>query len=91
MTLPPRLVSGSNGRRAVNRGYVTSLLSLHQDWQNHDVANTFVLIRRALLLCLKHVAALRSGREAFLAAQGMEMLFSLTQVISRGSQRLCPG
>ncbi|KAM5291498.1 cytosolic carboxypeptidase 4 [Glossophaga mutica] len=73
------LKSKSNSRRAVNRGYVTSLLRLHQDWHSHDAANAFVPIRRALLLCLKHIASLRSGREAFLAAQGMEILFSSTQ------------
>ncbi|XP_045681075.1 cytosolic carboxypeptidase 4 isoform X2 [Phyllostomus hastatus] len=73
------LKSKSNSRRAVNRGYVTSLLRLHQDWHSHDMANTYVAIRRALLLCLRHIAALRSGREAFLAAQGMEILFSGAQ------------
>ncbi|XP_077630379.1 cytosolic carboxypeptidase 4, partial [Crocuta crocuta] len=73
------LKSKSNSRRAVNRGYVASLLRLHQDWHHHDTANTYVPIRRALLLCLKHVANLRSGREAFLAAQGMEVLFSTMQ------------
>ncbi|KAM5176482.1 cytosolic carboxypeptidase 4 isoform 1-T1 [Callospermophilus lateralis] len=71
--------SESNSRRAVNRGYVTSLLRLHQDWHNHDTVNTFVMIRRGLLLCLQHIATFRSGREAFLAAQGMETLFSITQ------------
>ncbi|XP_036909726.1 cytosolic carboxypeptidase 4-like [Sturnira hondurensis] len=69
----------SNSRRAVNRGYVTSLLRLHQDWHSRDEADTYVPIRRALLLCLKHIATLRSGREAFLAAQGMELLFSSLQ------------
>ncbi|XP_033045003.1 cytosolic carboxypeptidase 4-like [Trachypithecus francoisi] len=78
------LKSKSNGRRAVNRGYVTSLLWLHQDWHSRDTANTYVQIRRGLLLCLKHIAALRSGREAFLAAQGMEILFSTTQAGSMG-------
>ncbi|XP_032956241.1 cytosolic carboxypeptidase 4 isoform X3 [Rhinolophus ferrumequinum] len=73
------LKSKSNSRRAVNRGYVTSLLRLHQDWHQHDTAGAYVPIRRVLLLCLKHIAALRSGREAFLAAQGMEILFSTTQ------------
>ncbi|KAM5292296.1 cytosolic carboxypeptidase 4 [Ctenodactylus gundi] len=73
------LKSRSNGRRAVNRGYVTSLLRLHQDWHSHDTANIYVPIRRGLLLCLKHIATLRSGREAFLAAHGMEMLFSIAQ------------
>ncbi|KAB1257202.1 Cytosolic carboxypeptidase 4, partial [Camelus dromedarius] len=70
----------SNSRRAVNRGYVTSLLRLHQDWHSHDTANSYVMIRRGLLLCLRHIANLRSGREAFLAAQGMEILFSSTQL-----------
>ncbi|EPY85555.1 hypothetical protein CB1_000370020 [Camelus ferus] len=73
------LKSKSNSRRAVNRGYVTSLLRLHQDWHSHDTANSYVMIRRGLLLCLRHIANLRSGREAFLAAQGMEILFSSTQ------------
>ncbi|XP_040113065.1 cytosolic carboxypeptidase 4 [Oryx dammah] len=73
------LKSKSNSRRAVNRSYVPSLLRLHQDWHSHDMANSFLLIRRALLLCLKHIAKLRSGREAFLAAQGMEILFSTIQ------------
>ncbi|DAA17739.1 TPA: ATP/GTP binding protein-like 1 [Bos taurus] len=73
------LKSKSNSRRAVNRSYVPGLLRLHQDWHSHDTANSFVPIRRALLLCLKHIAKLRSGREAFLAAQGMEILFSTIQ------------
>ncbi|KAL1774134.1 cytosolic carboxypeptidase 4, partial [Sigmodon hispidus] len=73
------LKSKSNSRRAVNRGYVTSLLRLHQDWHSRDVTNTYVLIRHRLLLCLRHIVTLRSGREAFLAAQGMESLFNLAQ------------
>lgn len=75
----------SNSRRAVNRGYVTSLLRLHQDWHSHDVTDTYVLIRHGLLLCLRHVVTLRSGREAFLAAHGMETLFSIAQVASMGT------
>ncbi|ELW70719.1 Cytosolic carboxypeptidase 4 [Tupaia chinensis] len=73
------LKSKSNSRRAVNRGYVTTLLRLHQDWHGHDTANSYVFIRRGLLLCLKHIAILRSGREAFRAAQGMEILYSTSQ------------
>ncbi|XP_062945401.1 cytosolic carboxypeptidase 4 isoform X2 [Cynocephalus volans] len=73
------LKSKSNRRRAVNRGYITILLRLHQDWHSHDTANAYVLIRQGLLLCLQHITSLRSGREAFLAAQGMEILFSTMQ------------
>ncbi|XP_023565944.1 cytosolic carboxypeptidase 4 isoform X2 [Octodon degus] len=73
------LKSRSNSRRAVNRGYVTSLLRLHQDWHSRDTANSHVLIRRGLLLCLKRITTLVSGREAFLAAHGMETLFSIAQ------------
>ncbi|XP_042554452.1 cytosolic carboxypeptidase 4 [Dipodomys spectabilis] len=73
------LKSKSNSRRAVNRGYVASLLRLHQDWHSHDTDHTYVTIRRGLLLCLKHIATLRSGREAFLAAQGLETLLGMAQ------------
>lgn len=79
------LVSESTSRRAVNRGYVPSLLGLHRDWHSHDAANSYLPIRRALLLCLRHIAALQSGREAFLAARGMEILFSTTQVSGAGA------
>lgn len=64
----------------VTRGYVAALLRLHQDWYRHDHTDAFVPIRRALLQCLRRVAALRSGREAILAAQGLEMLYSTTKV-----------
>ncbi|XP_055969890.1 cytosolic carboxypeptidase 4 [Sorex fumeus] len=73
------LRSRSNSRRAVNRGSVAALLQLYQDWHEHDLADAFVPIRRALLLCLRHVTALRSGREALQAAQGLELLFRTTQ------------
>uniref|UniRef100_A0A8C5LFC8 Cytosolic carboxypeptidase 4 n=1 Tax=Jaculus jaculus TaxID=51337 RepID=A0A8C5LFC8_JACJA len=73
------LKSKSNTRRAVNRGYVTSLLRLHQDWHSHDTTNSYLQIRRGLLLCLRHIVTLRSGREAFLVAQGMETLFTIAQ------------
>ncbi|XP_069909561.1 cytosolic carboxypeptidase 4 [Oryctolagus cuniculus] len=73
------LRSKSNSRRAVNQGYVTSLLRLHQDWHSHDAAAACVPIRRGLLLCLRNVTTIRSGREAFLAAGGMELLFSHAQ------------
>ncbi|XP_007944307.2 cytosolic carboxypeptidase 4 [Orycteropus afer afer] len=73
------LKSKSNSRRAVNRGYVTSLLRLHQDWHGHDTVHAYVHVRQALLLCLKHITTLQSGREAFLATHGMEILFNTTQ------------
>ncbi|XP_076980252.1 cytosolic carboxypeptidase 4 isoform X2 [Tamandua tetradactyla] len=73
------LKSKSNSRRAVNRGYISGLLRLYQDWHSHDTVHAYIQIRRALLLCLKHIAMLRSGREAFLAGQGLEILFSTTQ------------
>ncbi|XP_074090237.1 cytosolic carboxypeptidase 4 isoform X2 [Macrotis lagotis] len=73
------LKSKSNSRRAVNRGYLNGLLRLHQDWQNHDTSNDFIQIRRSLLICLKHITNIQSGREAFLGAQGMEILFATMQ------------
>ncbi|XP_060035363.1 cytosolic carboxypeptidase 4 [Erinaceus europaeus] len=73
------LKSKSNSRRAVTRGYVSRLLRLHQDWHSRDATQGHVPTRRALLLCLKHVSCLHSGREALLAAGGMESLFSCVQ------------
>ncbi|ETE73574.1 Cytosolic carboxypeptidase 4, partial [Ophiophagus hannah] len=69
----------SNSRRAVHRGYFCQLLRLYQDWHHRDTSNNYILIRRGLLLCLKHVTNVRSGRESFLLIHGMEMLFRTTQ------------
>ncbi|XP_063304948.1 cytosolic carboxypeptidase 4 [Pelobates fuscus] len=73
------LKSKSNARRAVNRGYVIGLLQFYQDWHNCDSSNNFISIRRGLLRCLKHITNVRSGREAFLQAKGMEILFNTAQ------------
>uniref|UniRef100_A0A8C5MLH1 AGBL carboxypeptidase 1 n=1 Tax=Leptobrachium leishanense TaxID=445787 RepID=A0A8C5MLH1_9ANUR len=73
------LKSKSNGRRAVNRGYVNGLLQFYQDWHSCDSSNNFISIRRGLLRCLKHITNVRSGRDAFLQAKGMEILFTTAQ------------
>ncbi|KAG8440676.1 hypothetical protein GDO86_006430 [Hymenochirus boettgeri] len=73
------LKSKSNGRRAVNRGYVHSLLQFYQDWHLCDSSNSYIHIRRGLIRCLKHITNIRTGREAFRQAQGMEIVFSTTQ------------
>ncbi|KAM9311920.1 cytosolic carboxypeptidase 4 [Gastrophryne carolinensis] len=73
------LKSKSNVRRAVNRGYVSSLLNFYQDWHFSDKSNAFSPIRRGLLRCLKHITNVRSGRDAFLQARGMEILYSTAQ------------
>ncbi|KAM6426071.1 cytosolic carboxypeptidase 4 isoform 3-T3 [Liasis olivaceus] len=73
------LKSKSNSRRAVHRGYVCQLLRLYQDWHHRDTSNNYILIRRGLLLCLKHITNVRSGRESFLLIHGMETLFRTTQ------------
>ncbi|CAJ0966809.1 unnamed protein product [Ranitomeya imitator] len=69
----------SNIRRAVNRGYVCALLQFYQDWHSSDFANHYVPIRRGLLRCLKHITNVRSGREAFHQANGMEILYTTAQ------------
>ncbi|KAM4039762.1 cytosolic carboxypeptidase 4 [Anomaloglossus baeobatrachus] len=73
------LKSKSNIRRAVNRGYVCTLLQFYQDWHSSDFANHYVPIRRGLLRCLKHITNVRSGREAFHQANGMEILYTTAQ------------
>ncbi|XP_077173476.1 cytosolic carboxypeptidase 4 isoform X2 [Paroedura picta] len=78
-TLAALLKSKSNSRRAVSRGFVCQLLRLHQDWHQNDTSNCYVGIRRGFLLCLKHITNVRSGRECFLLANGMEMLFQTAQ------------
>uniref|UniRef100_A0A670Y683 AGBL carboxypeptidase 1 n=1 Tax=Pseudonaja textilis TaxID=8673 RepID=A0A670Y683_PSETE len=69
----------TTSRRAVHRGYFCQLLRLYQDWHHRDTSNNYILIRRGLLLCLKHVTNVRSGRESFLLIHGMEILFRTTQ------------
>uniref|UniRef100_A0A8C5ML15 AGBL carboxypeptidase 1 n=1 Tax=Leptobrachium leishanense TaxID=445787 RepID=A0A8C5ML15_9ANUR len=66
-------------KRAVNRGYVNGLLQFYQDWHSCDSSNNFISIRRGLLRCLKHITNVRSGRDAFLQAKGMEILFTTAQ------------
>nr|XP_033776886.1 cytosolic carboxypeptidase 4 isoform X2 [Geotrypetes seraphini] len=73
------LKSKSNCRRAVNRGHVSGLLWLYQDWHCCDAANSYIPIRRAVLRCLKHITNIRSGRDAFLQARGMGILFDAAQ------------
>ncbi|XP_009999611.1 PREDICTED: cytosolic carboxypeptidase 4 [Chaetura pelagica] len=73
------LKSKSNSRRAVNRGYLGGLLRLYQDWHHKDVSNNYIYIRRALLLCLKHITNIQLGRETFLGSQGMKILFTSVQ------------
>ncbi|XP_044135394.1 cytosolic carboxypeptidase 4 [Bufo gargarizans] len=73
------LKSKSNIRRVVNRGYVCALLRFYQDWHRSDSANHYMPIRRGLLRCLKHITNVRSGREAFHQANGMEILYTTAQ------------
>ncbi|XP_066445491.1 cytosolic carboxypeptidase 4 [Eleutherodactylus coqui] len=73
------LKSKSNIRRAVNRSYVSVLLQFYQDWHSSDSANHYIPIRRGLLRCLKHITNVRSGREAFHQANGMEILYTTAQ------------
>ncbi|KAM5172866.1 cytosolic carboxypeptidase 4 [Mantella aurantiaca] len=73
------LKSKSNVRRSVNRGYVCGLLNFYQDWHISDSSNSYIPIRRGLLRCLKHITNVRSGREAFIQAQGMEILYNTAQ------------
>ncbi|XP_066490845.1 cytosolic carboxypeptidase 4 isoform X2 [Tiliqua scincoides] len=73
------LKSKSNSRRAVNRGRVGQLLRLYDDWHRHDTSDSYIPIRRGLLLCLKHITNVRSGRECFLLSRGIEALFKTAQ------------
>ncbi|CAI9607471.1 unnamed protein product, partial [Staurois parvus] len=54
------------------------------DWHISDSSSAYIPIRRGLLRCLKHVTNVRSGREAFIQARGMEILYNTAQECLRG-------
>uniref|UniRef100_H3B6W6 tubulin-glutamate carboxypeptidase n=1 Tax=Latimeria chalumnae TaxID=7897 RepID=H3B6W6_LATCH len=73
------LKSKLNCQRAVSSGYVYGLLKIYQEWHRCDSSDSYVVIRRALLRCLKHVTHIRNGRKAFLNASGMKILLTTSQ------------
>lgn len=75
-TLAALLKSGMNGRRAVERGYLPTLLAIYQDWHRNDTRHRHVIIRKSILGCIKNITNIKLGRKAFIEASGMRILYN---------------
>ncbi|KAG7481117.1 hypothetical protein MATL_G00063400 [Megalops atlanticus] len=75
-TLAALLKSKTNARRAVDRSYVPTLLTIYQDWHRNDTRHRHMLIRKGILGCIKNITNIKLGRKAFLHADGMRILYS---------------
>ncbi|KFO94145.1 Cytosolic carboxypeptidase 1, partial [Buceros rhinoceros silvestris] len=78
-TLAALLKSKTNARRAVDRGYVQVLLTIYVDWHRHDSRHRYMLIRKGVLQCIKSVTNIKLGRKAFIDANGMKILYNISQ------------
>uniref|UniRef100_A0A672Q871 Cytosolic carboxypeptidase 1 n=1 Tax=Sinocyclocheilus grahami TaxID=75366 RepID=A0A672Q871_SINGR len=68
--------SGMNARRAVDRGYLPTLLAIYQDWHRNDTRHRHVVIRKSILGCIKNLTNIKLGRKAFIDANGMRILYN---------------
>ncbi|XP_051776799.1 cytosolic carboxypeptidase 4 isoform X1 [Erpetoichthys calabaricus] len=73
------LNSKTNSRHAVDRGYVTTLIKLFEDWHYTDLENQYVPLRRSLLHCLRHITNIRAGKKALFESDGISILYRTTQ------------
>ncbi|XP_062985472.1 cytosolic carboxypeptidase 1 isoform X3 [Elgaria multicarinata webbii] len=78
-TLAALLKSKTNARRAVDRGYVQTLLTIYVDWHRHDSRHRHMLIRKGILQSIKSVTNIKLGRKAFLDVNGMKILYNTSQ------------
>ncbi|KAF7250381.1 Cytosolic carboxypeptidase 1 [Varanus komodoensis] len=78
-TLAALLKSKTNARRAVDRGYVQVLLTIHVDWHRHDSRHRHMLIRKGILQSIKSITNIKLGRKAFLDVNGMKILYNTSQ------------
>uniref|UniRef100_A0A8C4XH01 tubulin-glutamate carboxypeptidase n=1 Tax=Erpetoichthys calabaricus TaxID=27687 RepID=A0A8C4XH01_ERPCA len=69
----------TNSRHAVDRGYVTTLIKLFEDWHYTDLENQYVPLRRSLLHCLRHITNIRAGKKALFESDGISILYRTTQ------------
>ncbi|XP_072137706.1 cytosolic carboxypeptidase 1 isoform X3 [Mobula birostris] len=78
-TLAALLKSKTNARRSVERGYLPVLLTIYIDWHRHDTRHRHMLIRKGILTCIKNVTSIKLGRKAFVDAEGIKILYNLSQ------------
>ncbi|XP_055024188.2 LOW QUALITY PROTEIN: cytosolic carboxypeptidase 1 [Misgurnus anguillicaudatus] len=75
-TLAALLKSKMNARRAVDRGYLPTLLAIYQDWHRNDTRHCHLIIRKSILGCIKNLTTIKLGRKAFIDANGMRILYN---------------
>ncbi|XP_069785882.1 cytosolic carboxypeptidase 1 isoform X4 [Narcine bancroftii] len=78
-TLAALLKSKTNARRSVDRGYLPVLLTIYIDWHRHDTRHRHMLIRKGILTCIKNMTSIKLGRKAFVDAEGMKVLYNISQ------------
>ncbi|XP_062856327.1 cytosolic carboxypeptidase 4 [Trichomycterus rosablanca] len=71
------LSSKENGHIAVEKGYVSGLLELFEEWHACDPEN--VSVRRSFLHCLHRAAKISAGRSAIVSDGGLTLLYTTTQ------------
>ncbi|XP_071965777.1 cytosolic carboxypeptidase 1-like isoform X2 [Antedon mediterranea] len=81
-TLSHLVKSKSNSARAVGQGGMALLLSTYAEWHKGDTRNRHITIRKGLLVSLKNITALKTGRKAFIEADGIKILYSAAKEMS---------
>ncbi|XP_074650112.1 cytosolic carboxypeptidase 1-like isoform X2 [Tubulanus polymorphus] len=75
-TLTMLVKSKSNSARAVGQGGVPILLTMFFEWHRSDTKNRHVNLRKAVLMVLKNITNLKSGRKTLIEADGIRILYN---------------
>ncbi|XP_078593876.1 cytosolic carboxypeptidase 1-like isoform X1 [Branchiostoma floridae x Branchiostoma japonicum] len=78
-TLALLMKSKTNGGRAVAQGGVPVLLGMFYDLHRLDVRHRQTNVKKAILTVLKNITNLKTGRRAFIQAEGIRILHTTSQ------------
>ncbi|XP_077988802.1 cytosolic carboxypeptidase 1-like isoform X2 [Glandiceps talaboti] len=78
-TLGLLVKSKSNSARAIGQGGMTTLLTMAFDWHRSDARNKHFNLRKSILVVVKNITMLKSGRKAFIQADGIKILYAIAQ------------
>ncbi|XP_019638452.1 PREDICTED: cytosolic carboxypeptidase 1-like [Branchiostoma belcheri] len=78
-TLALLMKSKTNAGRAVAQGGVTVLLGMFYDLHRFDVRHRQTNVKKAILTVLKNITNLKTGRKAFIQAEGIRILHTTSQ------------
>ncbi|XP_066504830.1 cytosolic carboxypeptidase 4, partial [Hoplias malabaricus] len=73
------LCSKENCRLAVDKGYISGLLKLYDEWHLYDSEHEHLHIRQALLHCLHQASNSSLSRSALVSDGGIDLLYRTTQ------------